>query len=505
VTARHEGRTAREWVAELVARTPSRKTYPVDVHEALVALGPDAVPPLLELLRAPRLSERHRADSSLREYALSALMAMVPPPQGAVPVLLGLLSHPSARLRRQVLRSLVDLRARPTGLAVRRLLEACHAREDWKLRALGLDALAWLDGPLPEVAVAEALARLSDANRYVRRSALRLLSRLPAPSEAVLQALEEQCVLDDDNRPGVLQVLASASPARALPWLEGSARQLLGVHPEDRARLTEGLFALVVLAGMGARARPALGLLRELQAHALQRGHGDLVAWPIQVRVEAVLDGIVRAGPPLRGVRRSNPGSSRLAERLEAAGPEPEDAEHSPAVRLARWLGALGPLEREEEMRLALAMVRQAADLWDAHAAQSEGARSALFALETWVRGPSRGGPHGGLLHSQPAGASGAVPLGVVHLLRDPVPRERVPAPTVGHGRCDRTEGGCPGAECTFPGPGAHGRRERQRGRSGGGRAAGDTSIRRECCGARAPGRAGRGVALGSGRVGSGA
>ena len=316
---RHEGRTAREWVTELIAQGGSRHHYPTEAHDALLALGPGAVPALLELLKTQRLAPMPRADSSIREHALAVLLAMAPPPRCAVPVLLELMTSHAARLRRQALRGLVALRPRPGELAVRRLLEACHDREDWRQRALGVDGLAGLDGPLPEAAEHEALARLSDESRYVRRAALRLLGRLPSPSEAVLQALEEQALLDDDNRPVVHQVLATLSPARAMPGLDAAVRGLLGVHPEDRTRLHEGLFALRVLAGMGARARPAWGLLRELHAHASTRGQGDPVARALQVQVESVLDGLVRSAP-------------LPPERPYSLGPSPKGATPVPAT-----------------------------------------------------------------------------------------------------------------------------------------------------------------------------
>ena len=383
---RHADRTAREWVADLIAKGRTRNAFPIDAHEALVAIGPGAVPALLEVLTSRRLDGSARADACIRENALAALMAMTPPPRCVVPALLGMLSLPGARLRRAVLRALVALRPQPSRLAVRRLLEACRDREDWTLRALGLDGLGAVDGPLPEDAEQEALLRLADANKRVRQAALRLLSRRTAPSPRVLQALEDQVVLDDDNRVVALQVLARVSPDRALPLLEETARGLLGIAPDDRAGLRRGLFALHLLAGLGARARPMLGLLRELQAHALSRGHGDPVSWPVRVQVESVADAIVRASPLPREAWTPSTGSLRLAACL--ASPLPGDATEPPFTRLEAWLETLGPLSQEEEVRLCVAVARLAARVWDSQGPDNDGAQSSLLALEAWVETP---------------------------------------------------------------------------------------------------------------------
>ncbi|MBZ4331718.1 hypothetical protein NR800_07950 [Corallococcus interemptor] len=385
---RHEGRTPREWVAELVAQGRLRRGATYDAHEALRAIGLGAVPALLEVLATPQLAEKQSADANIRLNVLEALMAPSPPPRCAVPAVLGLLSRRSARVQRQALRALVSLRPRPTRLAVRLLLEACHDRTQWQARATALDALATLDGPVPDDVPREALGRLSDESPCVRRSALRLLGRCATASEEVLHALEEQVVLDDESRVVVLQVLSWLSPSRALPLLDKAARGLVGLPPNDRDGARLGLFALHLLAGLGAGARPAAGLLRRVVAHAETRGHGDPFSWRMRVHAESVADAIVRGAPLPAEARTPGPGSPRLALALAGQGPLPVAAEHPDSARLEAWVESLGALSQEEEVRLCVAVARVAARLWDRHGPENDGARSTLLALEEWVLAP---------------------------------------------------------------------------------------------------------------------
>lgn len=385
---RHADRTPREWAAVLVAQGGTRTASSYDAHEALRAIGLGAVPALLEVLARPQLAEKESADADLRLNVLEALMEAGPLPRCAVPAVLGLLSRRSARVRRQALRALVYLRPRPSRLAVRLLLEACQDKTQWQARATALDALAALDGPVPDDVLREALGRLSDESPYVRRSALRVLGRCTPPSEEVLRALEEQVVLDDESRVVVLQVLSWLSPARALPLLDTTARGLVGLLPDDQDGARLGLFALHLLAGMGAEARPAVGLLRRVVTHALKRGHGDRFAWCMRVHAESVADAIVRSTPLPVAARTPGPGSPRLALALAGPGPLPVDAEHPDSARLRAWVESLGPLTQEEEVRLCVAVARVAARLWDRHGPENDGAQSSLLALEEWVLAP---------------------------------------------------------------------------------------------------------------------
>ncbi|MFP2900358.1 HEAT repeat domain-containing protein [Corallococcus sp. 4LFB] len=365
-----------------------RRSHPYDAHEALRAIGLGAVPALLEALATPRLAETETADANIRLNVLEALMAVGPLPRCAVPAVLGLLSRRSARVQRQALRALVFLRPRPTRLAVRLLLEACRDKTQWQLRATALDALAALDGPVPDDVLKEALGRLSDESPYVRRSALRLLGRCTPPSEEVLRALEEQVVLDDESRVVVLQVLSWLSPSRALPLLDKTAGGLVGLLPNDREGARLGLYALHLLAGMGEGARPAVGLLRRVLTHAAKRGHGDPFSWSMRIHAGTVADSIIRSGPLPVEARTPGPGSPRLARALAGPGPGPVDAEHPDSARLQDWVDSLGPLSQEAEVRLCVAVARVAARVWDRHGPENDGAQSALLALEEWVLAP---------------------------------------------------------------------------------------------------------------------
>ncbi|WP_146209644.1 hypothetical protein [Vitiosangium sp. GDMCC 1.1324] len=63
----------------------------------------------------------------------------------------------------------------------------------------------------PEVRRA-VLERLGDSDRRVRRFALQLLGQLQEVDAEVCRALEEQVILDDDNRMPALRLLARIDP-----------------------------------------------------------------------------------------------------------------------------------------------------------------------------------------------------------------------------------------------------------------------------------------------------
>jgi HEAT repeat protein len=374
---RREGKTIREWVAAFALPRPERSEVldPVDV---VAGIGLAAVPALVDLLDTHRLAPRPRQDLRIRARCLEALGNMEPAPTCVLPVLLRTLRVRSPRVQRQALDLLAKLRPRPDAVLVRALLTCLADRHEPKTRLHAAHALTRLEGPPPPEVRRAALERLGDSDPRVRRMALRLLGQLPEQDAEVCRALEEQVILDDDNRIDVLRLLAGADPARAFPLLVGEIQKVEGQSAES-ARLEAGLRALRLVESLGARAESLIPMLGRLQG-------GE----PLRTHVEAAIDGILR-----EQLYRSRPapsptpsGDERIARLLQEV-PPPRDESETPAWALARWAAGFLPFERELCVRMALAAARRVVALWDDPYPLNEGPRSGLLALEDWVCEPS--------------------------------------------------------------------------------------------------------------------
>ena len=215
---RKEGRTIREWVAD-IALPPSQfppDSGPVDV---LGRIGLAAVPVLVDMLRTKELAPRPKRDLRIRSRCLEVLRLIEPPPVCVTPVLLKTLRVRSPRVQRQALALLAKLQPPLEEPLIQALLVCLGARHEPLTRLYAVDVLVKLPGPLPPELRRAALDRLGDSDRRVRRHTLLVLARLPGPDAEVLTALEEQVVLDDENRIAVLRLLARLAPARAFPFL----------------------------------------------------------------------------------------------------------------------------------------------------------------------------------------------------------------------------------------------------------------------------------------------
>jgi hypothetical protein len=373
-----EGKTIREWVADF-ALSPSlfpRDSEPV----AMVSrIGLAAVPALVDTLLTPRLAARPKRDLRIRSRCLEALGLIEPEPRCVIPVLLKTLRVRSPRVQRQAIALLAKLRPPPDAVILQALQVCLASRHEPLTRLYAAHALAQLDGPLPPELRRPVLERLGDTDRRVRRFALLDLARFPAWDAELLTALEEQAILDDANRTLALRLLAGAAPARAFPLLREELRKAEG-PPRDTRRLEEGLKALRILGGLGARAESLVPMLGQLQGGEALRVH-----------VEAVVDSIVRdalyqSRPTCHAVE---PGDNALATRLLQEVPPPQGTSETWAGALARWADGFLPLGHELAVRIALAAARRVAGLWDDVYPDNEYPRSGLHALEDWVCEPS--------------------------------------------------------------------------------------------------------------------
>jgi hypothetical protein len=205
-------------------------------------------------------------------------------------------------------------------------------------------------------------------------------ARLPEPDSEVLTALEEQALLDDENRIAVLRVLARLAPARAFPLLVEEIRQLVRVK-EGSPRFEPALKALRIAGGLGARAESLIPMLGRLSG-------GDA----LRVHLEAVVDSIVRdslyqSRPPVSPSQVT--GNAVAARLLQELSPPPPGSSEGWSWALAQWADGFLPFGQELCVRMALAAARRVAGLWDDTYPANEYPRSGLIALEDWVCEPT--------------------------------------------------------------------------------------------------------------------
>ncbi len=376
---RVDGRTIREWVAG-IALPPAQFPPESGPVEVLGRIGLAAVPPLVDTLRTKQLADWPKRDLRIRSRCIEALGHIEPPPVCVTSVLLKTLRVRSPRVQRQALALLAKLRPPLEDPLVQALLVCLSARYEPLTRLYAVNVLAQLPGPLPAELRRAALERLGDSDRRVRRHTLLVLARLPAPDPELLTALEEQVVLDDENRIAVLRLLARLAPARAFPFLVEEIRKLERLR-ESSPLFEPALKILRILGTLGARAESLIPMLRQLQS-------GDA----LRVHVESVTDSIVRdllyqSRPP---VSPSQVAGNELATRLSReVPPPPAESEGNWSSALALWADGFLPLGQELCVRMALAASRRVAGLWDDTYPANEYPRSGLIALEDWVCEPT--------------------------------------------------------------------------------------------------------------------
>ncbi|KFE65419.1 HEAT repeat domain-containing protein [Hyalangium minutum] len=370
-------KTPREWISEF-SRCPLDRHLSIPAEaETLSTAGLAAVPPLVETLRTKELSPKHELDVRIRAHCVSTLMLIQPPPTCAIPALLETLRTRSTRLRRMTLWVLTrKLIPQPTSLATRELIACLESKHEPEVRAEAARALYTLKGPLPPEVRRAALGRLTDVDKRVRRGALRILARLPAPDPEVRTTVEEQAILDDANRLEAASTLLHFDEPRAFEFLQEEV--LCAESPQaTHALLLRSFLALQLIERLGARAESTLPALRRVSFHP---------------RLEPVLQ--AAASSIARG---------RLAARMPA--PSPDQLRDERAVRLlapppaatpdlppdkalTHWAAGFLPYGRELCARIALAAARHVAVLWENESPLNGTPREALDVLEEWLCDP---------------------------------------------------------------------------------------------------------------------
>ncbi len=233
------GRKVRELVDLLRgASDPRRNAF----FEELIALGDNAVEPLLEVLERsfPTSGTVNPADARVAFFALEELKR-----PAAVERLVGLISRPIHGWQQQLARTLGKCDARE---ALRLLGERIGARETSpeSVRLCAVQVIAYLpqqtgDNELWLPIVAVLRDGLSDPQAGVRReilNVLRLTRGKPAQDaarEAVLLAVEDR---DDSVRLAAVQRLVQLKEPRVLPYLR---RALAAEDPKLVIEATQGL------------------------------------------------------------------------------------------------------------------------------------------------------------------------------------------------------------------------------------------------------------------------
>lgn len=375
---RVEGKTPREWISGF-ARAPLDRSFSIPAEaDTLSTLGLAAVPALVETLRTPTLSPKHEFDVRIRAHCVSTLMLMQPPPTCAIPALLETLRVRSTRLRRMTLWVLTrKLPPRLTSLAVRELVACLESKHEPEVRADAARLLSELSGPLPPEIRRAALDRLTDVDQRVRRGALRILARLPAPDPEVRTAVEEQAILDDANRMEAAVTLLGFDEPRAFEFIQ---EEVLCAEPPraSEALLLRSFRALQLIEQLGARAAPTLPALRRIPVH-------PRLETLLQAAVSSIARGQLAARMPT-----PSPEQLRDERAVRLLAPPPAATpELPPDKALARWATGLLPYGRELCARIALAAARRVAVLWENESPLLGTPREALDVMEEWVCDPN--------------------------------------------------------------------------------------------------------------------
>ncbi|WP_426751193.1 HEAT repeat domain-containing protein [Myxococcus sp. Y35] len=384
-----QGKTVREWIAEFPGE-PIRWFDGRDASDRMREAGLAAVPALVEALARADHESSWQASLNMRGQCVAALGTIEPLPTCAIPALLGVLRHPGSRVRRMALAVLARMRPHATPAALRAVLPCLREKGDLPVRLQAATALAAMQGPLPDEVRAAGLSLLGEAHRALRREGLHVLARFPQ-GEEVLTALEEQAILDDENRLEALRVLSGAAPSRAIPRLlevasNARKRQQEGPPPPawrgtsgETQRSEDGKKAVLLIGRLGARGAEALASLDALRALEL-----------LSPYVDAVIDDITRAvlrqqSPPLRTDRFQEP----LCAALLADVAWPAERTEEPSLALHPWLTSLAAFGTEVKVRVALAAARHVLWLWESQDPNNDYSRCTIMAMDRWVSEPT--------------------------------------------------------------------------------------------------------------------
>lgn len=372
-----EGKTIREWISEFVTLTWGHYLGGPQPAEMLINAGLAAVPALVETMRTKRLSPKSHLDIRIRLHCVATLAQIKPTPTCAIPALLETLHVHSLQLKRMTLRVLAEFPLRPTPLAVRELLKCLASRHEPDVRTEAAHALSKLGGPLPSEVRRAALDRLTDPDKRVRRYALRILARLPAPDPEARTAIEEQVILDDINRLEAIVALLGFDEPRALDFLQ---QEILLVEKSDQndRRVLACAQALELVERLGVRAEPTLPALRRV--YPVGRIEGLLYT-----AINSIARGQLSAEKPAPGPEQLR--DERAIRLLEK--PAPQEPTESPDKALSRWAAGFLPYGHELCVRIALAAARRVVGFWEVRYSLNGSPRDALHALEDWLCDPN--------------------------------------------------------------------------------------------------------------------
>ncbi|MFL5349268.1 MAG: hypothetical protein ACJ8AT_31090 [Hyalangium sp.] len=374
---RVEGKTVREWISEFVQHPWGHYIGGPQPAEVLISAGLAAVPALIETLRTKQLSPKSPLDIRIRLHCVETLARIKPTPTCAIPALLETLHVHSLQLRRLTLRVLAEFPLRPTPLAVRELLACLASRHEPAVRTEAAHTLSRLQGPLPSEVRRAALERLTDPDKRVRRYALRILARLPAPDPEVRTALEEQIILDDANRLEAIAALLGFDEPRALDFLQ---QEILVAEKSDRndRHVLACARALELVAQLGVRAEPTQPALRRV--YPVTRLEGL-----IYTAVNSIARGQLSAEKPAPSPEQLR--DERAVRLLEQ--PAPQEPTEPPDKALSRWAAGFLPYGRELCVRIALAAARRVVGFWEVQYSLNGSPRDALHAVEDWLCDPN--------------------------------------------------------------------------------------------------------------------
>lgn len=383
------GKPVREWISAF----PQDRIRWFDGREAserVCEAGLAAVPALMEALARADHESSWQASLNMRGQCVAALGTLAPLPTCAIPALLGVLRHPGSRVRRMALAVLERMRPYATPAALRAVLPCLREKGDLPTRLQAAKLLAAMQAPLPEEVRAEGLSLLGAAHRALRREGLHVLARFPGDEE-VLTALEEQAIVDDENRLEALRVLSQLAPSRAIPSLlelasNARKRQQDGPPPSswrgplgETRRLEDGKRALLFIGRLGVHGAEALAPLDALRAVELLAPY-----------VDAVIDDLTRAvlrqqAPPLRTDRFQEPLCAALLTDVSW----PVERTEEPSLSLRPWLESLAAFGTEVKVRVALAAARHVLWLWESQDPNNDYSRCTVMAMDRWLCEPT--------------------------------------------------------------------------------------------------------------------
>jgi HEAT repeat protein len=258
------GAEAAAAVPDLVALLPQDGPRGLHVVRPLGAIGPAAVPALIQALRG--------RDADVRSRAAQVLGLIGPEAQAAAPTLVEVLRDPEARVRVRAAEALWQIAQDPAGVA---LLPAVLGGEDGVLRRDAARCLGQM-GPAARPAVPALVEALRDADDVTRVLVAEVLGRIGPGAAAAVPALAEALREPDDpisrTAAGALEQIGPVSVPALLGALHDQdsgvrvrAARALGAidhrSPAAVAALTEAIRDPE--AGVRVRAAEALWLIAE--------------------------------------------------------------------------------------------------------------------------------------------------------------------------------------------------------------------------------------------------